>query len=100
MTSFQNVQITGTAGRVEIEIPFNAPVDRSCSIRIQRGAFLGGKVDVETFHANQYALQADDFSAAVEGNAAPATSLEDAARNIRVIEALFQSAEQGRPFSL
>jgi predicted dehydrogenase len=97
MASFQNVQLIGTAGRVEVRIPFNAPADRGCAITIQRGSFPGGALDVETFEANQYAIQADEFSAAIEANTAPATSLEDSARNVRVIEALFESARNGKP---
>jgi len=32
MAPFQNVQLIGTKGRVEVEIPFNAPVDGPCSL--------------------------------------------------------------------
>src|SRR5690606_20926822 len=32
LAPFQRVQIVGESGRVEIEIPFNAPPDRACRI--------------------------------------------------------------------
>ena len=34
---YQRVNIFGTSGRIEIEIPFNAPVDRPCRIWVQLG---------------------------------------------------------------
>ena len=36
----QRVDIVGTEGRIEIEIPFNAPIDRSTTIWLQRGTKL------------------------------------------------------------
>src|ERR1051326_2271457 len=76
MAPFQNVQIIGTLGRVEVAIPFNAPTNRTCAITIQRGKFPGGDLDTETFQVNQYAIQADEFSAAVISNTPPGTTLE------------------------
>ena len=100
MAPFQNVRVIGTAGRVEMLIPFNAPTNGSCTILIQRGKFPGGIVDVEEFQTNQYAAQADDFSAAIQANTLPANTLEEANRNLRVIEALFQSAREGKAIDL
>ena len=100
MASFQNVQLIGTKGRVELEIPFNAPVDGPCSLIVQRGGFLNGVLDTETFRVNQYAVQADEFSAAVLGQGQPGTTLEDSANTVRAIEALFESARSGVPVSI
>lgn len=95
MAPFQNVQLIGTKGRVEVEIPFNAPVDGPCSLIIQRGGLPKGVFETETFRVNQYALQADEFSAAVLGHGQPRTTLEDSAGTVRAIEALFESARSG-----
>jgi predicted dehydrogenase len=100
MAPFQNVRVVGAAGRVEMLIPFNAPAHDRCAILIQRGKFPGGAVEMEEFQTNQYAAQADEFSAAIQANTPPATTLEDATCNVRVIEALFQSAREGKSIEL
>ena len=100
MAPFQNVQLIGTTGRVEVQIPFNAPVDGPCNLIVQRDGSPKGVFETETFRVNQYAAQADDFSAAVLGQGRLLTTLEDSARNVRAIEALFQSARSGVPVSI
>ena len=100
MAPFQNVQLIGTKGRVEVEIPFNAPVDGPCSLIVQREGSPRGAFEIETFRVNQYATQADEFSAAVLGHGQPLTTLEDSAGNVRAIEALFQSARSGVSVSI
>ncbi len=89
LTPFQCVQILGTAGRIEIEIPFNAPPDRPCRIWLQRGQDIQ-EMMFET--ADQYTIQGDRFAAAILEDTPVPTSLEDAVANMRVIEALFASA--------
>src|SRR5229473_5723926 len=42
MVPYQRAQVFGTRGRVELEIPFNAPPDRPCRIRVDSGADLFG----------------------------------------------------------
>jgi len=100
MAPFQNVQLIGTKGRVEVEIPFNAPVDGPCSLIVQRDGLPKGVFETETFRVNQYAAQADEFSSAVLGYGQPLTTLEDSARTVRAIEALFESARSGVPVSV
>jgi predicted dehydrogenase len=98
MAPYQRVQILGTTGRVEIEIPFNAPPDRPTRIFIDDGRdVFGGGIRIETFETcDQYALQGDAFSRAIrEGSEVP-TPLEDSLRNMAVIEAVFRSAESGK----
>ena len=88
----------GTKGRIEIEIPFNAPIDRPCRIFIDDGRDLfGGGIITETFPiCDQYTIQGDVFSRAVrEGTEVP-VPLEDAIKNMAVIEAIFRSAESGK----
>jgi hypothetical protein len=45
----QNVQLLGTKGRVEVEISFNAPVDRPCSLIIQRDGFQRACLKLKRF---------------------------------------------------
>jgi predicted dehydrogenase len=97
LVPYQRMQLLGTKGRIEIEIPFNAPNDRPCRILIDDGRDLfGGGITVETFPAcDQYTIQGDVFSRAVrEGGQAP-VPLTDAIKNMAVIEAVFRSAESG-----
>ncbi len=98
LVPYQRMQFLGTQGRVEIEIPFNAPNDRPCRLFVDDGRdVFGGGVSAENVPAcDQYTIQADVFSKAVrEGSGAP-VSIEDAIRNMAVIEAVFRSAESGR----
>ena len=87
----------GTTGRIEIEIPFNAPPDRPCHILIDDGRDLfGGGMCMEEFPVcDQYTLQGDAFSRAIQENGEAPVPLEDAVRNMAVIEAAFRSAESG-----
>jgi predicted dehydrogenase len=97
LVPYQRMQIFGTKGRIEIEVPFNAPNDRPTRIFIDDGRDLfGGGITVETFPTcDQYTVQGDVFSRAIrEGTAVP-VPLTDAIKNMAVIEAVFRSAETG-----
>jgi predicted dehydrogenase len=97
LVPYQRMQLLGTKGRIEIEIPFNAPNDRPCRILIDDGRdLLGSGITVETFPiCDQYTIQGDVFSRAVrEGSKVP-VPLADAIKNMAVIEAIFRSAESG-----
>jgi predicted dehydrogenase len=97
MTPYQRMQFLGTKGRIEIEIPFNAPKDRPTRLFIdETGDIFGAGVVIEEFAtADQYTMQGDAFSKAVlEGGEVP-VPLEDAIANMAVIEAVFRSAETG-----
>ena len=98
MTPYQRVNFIGTKGRIEVEIPCNAPPDRPTRILIDSGAdVFGGGITVETFPiCDQYTLQGDAFSKAVlEGGEVP-VPVEDAIANMAVIEAIFTSAKSGK----
>jgi predicted dehydrogenase len=91
----QKVQFLGTRGRIELEIPFNAPPDRPTRLFLDDGTDItGSRIVTETLAAcDQYALQGDAFARAVmEGSEVP-VSIEDAIENMAVIDALFRSAE-------
>jgi len=92
LAPYQRVNIFGTAGRIEIEIPFNAPPDRPCRMWLQRDAEIEEIVlDV----ADQYTLQGDLFARAILDDTAVPMSIEDAVANMRVIEAIVRSAADG-----
>ena len=96
LVPYQRMQILGTKGRIEIEIPFNAPPDKPCRIFIDDGSELGGKsARVEEFPVcDQYGLQGDAFSKAIRGNGDVPVPLENAIANMAVIEALFRSGKR------
>jgi predicted dehydrogenase len=98
MVFYQRVQILGTTGRIEIEVPFNAPPDRSTAILVDNGQDLwGGGICLEEFPpCDQYTLQCDAFARSVDGHGEVATPLEDSFGNMAVIEAVFESARSGR----
>lgn len=88
----QRVQFIGTLGRIEIEIPVNTPIDRPSRLIID----TSGGISTETFAAcDQHTLQGDAFSRAVLEDHEVPVPLEDAIRNMAVIEALFKSARTG-----
>jgi predicted dehydrogenase len=91
LTAYQRVNIYGTEGRIEIEIPFNAPPDRPCRIWHQKYSLIN-KIDFEI--CDQYTIQGDLFSAAIVNNHKVPTALEDAVENMKIIEAIMHSAEK------
>ena len=98
LVPYQRVQVFGTRGRVEVEIPFNAPPDRPCRILIDDGRDpFGTGVEPLVFDTcDQYTLQGDLFSKAIaEGQPAP-VPLEDAVANMSALDALSRSAQTGR----
>jgi len=98
LVPYQRMQSLGTKGRIEIEIPFNAPNDRPCRIFIDDGGELfGSGITTESFPTcNQYTIQGDLFSKAVRDGGEVPVPLGDAVKNMAVIEAIFRSAESGR----
>jgi predicted dehydrogenase len=98
LAAHQRVELIGTRGRVEVEIPFNAPPDRPTRILVDDGSALGG-ANAETMEfppCDQYTIQGDLFSRAVREGTEQPIPLEDAVNNMAVIDALFRSAESGR----
>ena len=98
LVPYQKVLFFGTKGRIEMEIPFNAPKDRPTRIIVdETGELFGSGIKVEEFPtSDQYTMQGDAFSrAALEGGEVP-VPLEEAIKNMAVIEAVFKSGESGR----
>jgi len=65
MVPYQRMQFFGTKGRIELKIPFNAPVDRPCEILIDDGrdVFGGGIATEEIPTCDQYTIQGMRFRA-------------------------------------
>jgi predicted dehydrogenase len=95
---YQRIQILGDKGRIEIEIPFNAPPARSCRYFIDDGSGLVGE-GLRTLSVpavDQYQLQAEAFSAAVRHEKPDAKWLDDAVCNMRILDAFFRSETSAR----
>ena len=97
MAAYQRMHIFGAHGRIEIEIPFNAPIERPSRL------FLGGRHDapgasaeeIQVDTCDQYTIQGDLFSKAILDGTDEAVPLEDAVENMECIEAVFRSADSG-----
>ncbi len=86
---YQRVQIIGTMGRIEVEIPFNSPNDRACRIGLQREKH---QEEIHFPACDQYTLQGDAFAQAIlQGTPVP-TPLEDALANMQAIDAVRAAA--------
>ncbi|HEY4994925.1 MAG TPA: Gfo/Idh/MocA family oxidoreductase [Aestuariivirga sp.] len=95
LAPYQRVNIMGTKGRIEVEIPFNAPPDRPNRIFVQ-----GSEMNVGHWHeypiSDQYQLQAEAFGRAVRSGQKPKWGVEDAIKNMKVIDAVFKAGKSGK----
>ena len=90
---FQQVNLVGTQGRVELsEVPFNAPNDRPCVVRLHQGDAVQR---IELPVCDQYTIQGDLFAQAVLDDTPVPTPIEDAVRNMEVIEAVVAAGRSG-----
>lgn len=92
LAPYQRVHIVGENGRVEIEIPFNAPPDKSCRMWHQRGEKTE---EILLSVCDQYTIQGDLFAQAVLQDTPVPTPIADAVANMRVVEAVVRSADSG-----
>ena len=92
LSYYQRVNIFGTEGRIEIEIPFNAPPNKPTRLWLQKQ----NDIKKQQFEVcNQYGIQGDEFSLAILKNTPVPTPLEDAVANMRVIDAIIDSHKTG-----
>ena len=85
----QQVHIIGSHGRIDLgEIPFNAPNDRPCVVRYAAGTEFHS-INCEI--CDQYTLQGDAFAQAILNDTPVPTPIDDAVRNMEVIEAIVAS---------
>ncbi len=98
MVPYQRMQFLGTQGRIEIEIPFNAPPDRETRILVDDGRdVFGGGLTTDIFSVtDQYTVQGDACSRAIREHSPVPVPLEDSLNNMAVIEAVFRAGESGR----
>jgi len=79
LVPYQKMHLFGTTGRIEVEIPFNAPPDKPTRIFVND--------EVEEFPVcDQYTIQGELFSRAILENTEVPVPLEDALKNMAVIE--------------
>lgn len=92
VSGYQRVHIFGNDGRIEIEIPFNAPPDGAHRLWIHSG---GGVETIEVGHHDQYTIQGDLMSRAILDDTPVPTPLTDAVANMQVIDRVVRSARTG-----
>jgi predicted dehydrogenase len=98
LVPYQRIHFLGAKGRIELEVPVNAPNDRPTRLYIDSGSdLLGGGIATETFPiCDQYTLQGDAFSRAILDDTQVPVPIEDAIKNMAVIEAIFRSGDSGK----
>jgi len=89
---YQRVQIVGTRGWLQIEIPFNAPTERPCKLWHHKE---GDSREITMETANQYELQGEYFCKAILDDTEVPTPWSDAVANMKVIDAVFESDRLG-----
>ena len=97
LTPYQRVWAFGTEGRLEIEIPFNAPPDRSCRLFLSDGSQLGNAgAEVEELPVtDQYEAQGNVVSRAIRTGQPLEFPLENSLHGMRIIDAVFRAARSG-----
>ena len=95
---YQRIHFLGTRGRIELEIPFNAPNDRPTRLFIDStGDLTGSGITTEIFPTgDQYTMQGDAFAKAIREDTEVAVGLEDSIGNMAVIEAIFNSSSSDK----
>ena len=96
LVPYQRIHIFGTGGRIEIDIPFNAPNDRPCRIQVDTGGPPDAIEVISLDVCDQYTLQGDVFAHAILQGERVSPPLEDAVSNMACLEAVFRSASSGR----
>ena len=84
LTPYQRTNIFGTAGRIEVEIPVNAPNDRPTRLWVQTGTPPAVQIEEVTFDTcDMYTIQADAFARAILDDTPVPTPIADAVANMR-----------------
>ena len=93
---YQRVNILGDKGRIEIDIPCNAPLDEPTKVTL----YLNGDEKIMYFEGNQYTLECEAFANSILNNTDVPTSLSDAVNNMKVIDAIVESNLKNRRIHL
>jgi predicted dehydrogenase len=84
----QHVQIMGTTARIEMNMPFNPPVDRETELYL----YSGDTVETIRFEpCNQFTIQGDLFAKAILEDTDVPTPLEDAKENMKILDQILNS---------
>lgn len=89
LSPYQRMIFHGTAGRIEVIIPFNAPNERPTQIILDDET-------VDFSVCDQYEIQGTLFSQALREHKEQPIPLEDAIKNMVVIDAVFRSVTNGQ----
>lgn len=89
----QRVHISGSMGRIDIEMPYNPPVDEPTHIAITTRA---GQEVIAIPTTDQYQMQGEAFARAVTEGEPTTMSAADTVGNMRVIEQVFEFAGADR----
>lgn len=94
---YQRMHIIGTKQRLEILVPFSAPPHAAATLLFDDGALAGdaGCRRESVPPCDQYGMQVEAFARAIRGDVALPYGVDDAVRNMRVIDALFRSETSG-----
>ncbi len=92
MNRFQRVEIHCTAGKVEVEIPFNTYPDVEVKVHVSSAV---GDRTLSFGPADQYGLQFDAFARFLKGEDVYVNPPEDALNNMKAIDAVVRSAQSG-----
>ena len=91
MLRHQTAQAFGSAGRLELEIPFNAPQDGPCRLWFETDE---GTCERVFDRVDQYTLQVEAFSRAVLEDEPVPLPLSDGVANMRVLDAIKASSRE------
>jgi predicted dehydrogenase len=95
LVPFQRLEVFGTRGRIELQVPYNAPPDRVLRVLVDDAAVRGAArrlVEVERW----ISIRCKATSSRRSRPGRVPVPLEDAIANMAVIDALFRSAETRR----
>lgn len=93
----QRYRVEATNGWLEVADAFDAPLDEPLELEYR----IDGRHAVETFDpVDHYRLQVEHFADCVASGARPRTDADEAIANMRVVDALAESAARGDPRTL
>jgi predicted dehydrogenase len=87
-------EVVGDGGSILLNDPWHC---RNPLIQLRRGDDVE-RIEIEK--ANSYGLEAENFSAAIRGEATPLLDRADAVSQARTIEALYKAADTGQAVTL
>jgi predicted dehydrogenase len=93
----QSVEIYGTDALLEVEIPFNPPWNVPTHVYKHTGE---GTETINFEPCNQFTIQAERFARAILEDKPVPTPLADAVQNMKVLDAVFESADKQKWMNL